>query len=520
MKTFFRNTTSRLMALLAACALALAQGGAQAQPAYSFSQQELDRMLAPIALYPDALLSQILMAATYPLEVVEAARWARARPDLSGDAAVRAAEAENWDPSVKSLLAFPQVLARMGENLQWTQALGDAFLEQQSQVMDTVQALRRKAQAAGNLRSDERVSMVESGPSLLVQPFDSQVVYVPYYDPQVVYGTWWWPAYPPMYLRPWPGYYARPAYAGGFYWGPPVGISAGFFFGAIDWRQRQVRVVQVNNTYYNNLTTVRQANVSPQVSANRSAIWHHDPDHRRGLAYRSVDARQRFGAASAPPDRGHQARVANARRPDRGMEARPEARFEARRAEVRTGADTRPNPQPVQPFHTEIRIKGRRPDARPEVHTGVLAARDTAPARPLNTNPAESRQEARAASTAAEVRGGRAVWTETRVEPGQVSGHSGEARIRPERHANPQAARIEPSARVEVPRAPQPRLEARPAPSAARQESATVAVARHEPAARHQVPQGSAPRAEIRPPQAAARQESGAKVIARPRMGP
>ncbi len=236
--TFFRKITSRIFALLAVFALAFAPGGAQAQSAYTFSQQELDQMLAPIALYPDALLSQILMAAIYPMEVVEAARWSREHSDLSGDQAVYAAESELWDPSVKSLLAFPQVLQRMRENLQWTQALGDAFLGQQSQVLDTVQLLRGRAQAAGTLRSDERLRVVESGPSLLLQPVDPQLIYVPYYDPQIVYGSWWWPAYPPVYLRPWPGYYARPAYVGGVYWGPPVGISAGFFFGAIDWRQR------------------------------------------------------------------------------------------------------------------------------------------------------------------------------------------------------------------------------------------------------------------------------------------
>ncbi|MBI5910168.1 MAG: DUF3300 domain-containing protein [Betaproteobacteria bacterium] len=435
MKTFLRNMTSRLLALLAALALACAQDGAQAQPAYSFPQQELDQMLAPIALYPDALLSQILMAATYPLELVEAARWARDRPGLSGDAAVRAAETEDWDPSVKSLVAFPQVLERMDENLQWTQALGDAFLEQQSQVMDTVQALRRKAQAAGNLRSDDRLSVVQSGPSLLVQPLDPQVVYVPYYDPLVVYGSWWWPAYPPVYLRPWPGYYARPGYVRGFYWGSPIGISVGFFFGAIDWHRRQVRVVQVNNTYYNNLPTVRRANASPQASVPRPGAWHHDRDHRRGIDYRGVDAQQRVGAASAPPDRGNQAQAAEARRPVRGMDASP-------------------------------------------------------------------------------------TWTETRRELGQRSEHSGVGRIRPEWHANQHAARLEPATRPELPRAPQPRMEFRPAQSAARQETATMAVARHEPAARHYVPQASGPRAKIRPSQAAARQDPGAKSIARPRMGP
>ena len=440
MKTSFRNMASRIFALFAALALAVAQGGAQAQPAYAFSQQELDQMLAPIALYPDALLSQILMAATYPMEVIEAARWAGARPEISGDAAVRAAATENWDPSVKSLVAFPQVLARMAENLQWMQALGDAFLAQQSQVMGTVQTLRRKAQAAGNLRSDDRLSVVESGPNLLLQAFDPQLVYVPYYDPLLVYGSWWWPAYPPVYLRPWPGYYARPADARGFYWAAPVGISLGFFFGAIDWRRHEVRVVQVNNHYYDNLTTVRPADASPRLSVNRPGAWQHDPDRRGGLAYRSLDAQQRFSAASAPPDRGNQVRAAAARRSDRGMDARPDAQH---------GAQTRPNPQPAPAAPIVIRIEGRRPDARPEVHPRAPPAH-----------------------------GGRAIWTEMRREPGQRFEHAGEARIRPERQANPQAAQIEPNARIEVRRAPQQRMEVRPAQSAARQETRANVVAR------------------------------------------
>ena len=246
MKAFIRNGYPRIFAVLTALLLAFAQGGALAQGTPAFSQPQLDQMLAPIALYPDALLSQILMAATYPPEVLEAARWSRARPGLSGEDAVRAAADEDWDPSVKSLLAFPQVLARMGENPQWTQALGEAFLEQQSELMDSVQSLRRRAAAAGNLHSDDRLNVVEDGSNLLLQPFDPQVVYIPYYDPQIVYGTWWWPAYKPMYFRPWAGYYARPAHTGGFYWGPPIGISTGFLFGAFDWPRRQVSVERIS----------------------------------------------------------------------------------------------------------------------------------------------------------------------------------------------------------------------------------------------------------------------------------
>jgi Protein of unknown function (DUF3300) len=387
MKTFSGNRVSRLFALLAALALALAQGGAQAQPAYVFSQQELDQMLAPIALYPDALLSQILMASTYPLELAEAARWSKARPGLSGDNAVRAAEGENWDPSVKSLVAFPQVLERMDENLQWTQALGDAFLDQQAQVMDTVQALRRRAEAEGNLRTDDRLRVLDSGSGLMVEQFNPEVAYVPYYDPLVVYGSWWWPAYPPVYWRPWSGYYARPGYARGVYWGPPIGISAGFFFGAFDWQRRQVRVMQVNNYYYRHSTGVNRA-----VIANRApGAWQHEPEHRRGIAYRGIEAQRRFGAASAPQGQGNRARPAEPRRSDERIDVRPaappairpDARFDGRRPDTRPAAETRANMQPAPAAQLAPAMQSRPADAQFDRRREPRATVQPAPPAPV-----------------------------------------------------------------------------------------------------------------------------------------
>lgn len=216
-----------------------------------FPQAELDRLLAPVALYPDPLLSQVLMAATYPADVVEAARWSRANPQVSGDDAVRAADGFDWDPSVKSLLAFPQLLQRMDEDLHWTRSLGEAFLAQEPHVMDTVQQLRRRAHAAGHLRSDERILVQTQGQTIAISPFQSLLLYVPYYDPYVVYGPWWWPAYQPVYWTPWPGYIRahRPGFSMAFWWGTPVRLSQGFFFGSLDWRYRQVRVVHVQSHY-------------------------------------------------------------------------------------------------------------------------------------------------------------------------------------------------------------------------------------------------------------------------------
>ena len=175
-----------------------------------FTQQELDQMLAPLALYPDSLLSQILMASTYPLEIVEAARWVKARPTVEGDQAVKATDQYNWEPSVKSLVAFPNVLAIMDEKLDWTERLGDAFLSQESEVMETVQNLRQRASANGTLQSTDQVRINQEGQNISITSPDPQVVYVPYYDPTVIYGSWWWPASPPVFWRPWPGYFVGP----------------------------------------------------------------------------------------------------------------------------------------------------------------------------------------------------------------------------------------------------------------------------------------------------------------------
>src|SRR3989442_12446058 len=136
-------------------------------------------MLAPSALSPHSLLSRILMGSSYPLEVVEAARWSRANPSLKGDQAVQAVTQNSWDPSVKSLVGFPQILLMMDEKLDWTERLGDAFLAQQAQVMDTVQSLRQKAYDAGNLKSTEQVSVDRQGQTIVVESPRPEVIYVP-----------------------------------------------------------------------------------------------------------------------------------------------------------------------------------------------------------------------------------------------------------------------------------------------------------------------------------------------------
>ena len=297
-----------LMALVFAVPLAGAQQYVPGPGRAAFSQQQLDQMLAPIALYPDALLSQILMASTYPREVVEAASWSRRNPGLNGDRAVRAAEQAEWDPSVKSLVAFPQILDMMDEKLNWTEDLGDAFLDQETQIMDTVQYLRRKAYTTGSLSSSDQYRVDLEDSSFVIRFANPEAVYLPYYNPTIVYGTWWWPAYQPVYWAPWPGYYSRAGYARGYAWGPAIPVSRGFFFGASDWRQRRVTVVNVNNYYFRPVTVNRTVEVTRNgnVAPAAAHVWQHDTAHRRDAPYRDAASRHSIARAAAAPEVRHE----------------------------------------------------------------------------------------------------------------------------------------------------------------------------------------------------------------------
>ena len=200
---------SRALVLVLVLMVAVPPGtfGQQAAPP-AFKPEELEQILAPIALYPDSLLAQIFMASTYPLEIVQADRWAKQNTTLKADALTAALEKQPWDPSVKSLVNFPQVLTMMSEKLDWTQKLGDAFLAQQKEVMATVQTLRKKAVEAGNLKTTKEQQVIVEKETIIIQSASPQVVYVPTYNPTVVYGAWPYPAYPPAPYYP-PGYVGR-----------------------------------------------------------------------------------------------------------------------------------------------------------------------------------------------------------------------------------------------------------------------------------------------------------------------
>lgn len=253
-----------------------------------FSSQEIDAILAPIALYPDALLSQVLMASTYPLEVVQAARWSKSNNNKGGDAAVSQVSSQPWDPSVQSLVAFPQVLAMMSDQLDWTQKLGDAFLAQQADVMDSVQRLRRQAQQAGNLNSNAQQTVVTQGQIVVIEPAQPNVIYVPAYNPTIVYGAWPAPAYPPVYYPGVSAWYPGQSFVNGLMWGTGV-VAAGAIFGGFNWNNHDVNI-NVNN--YNRLN---HNNFYNGTGNN----WRHNPQHRGTVAYRDNASRQRYSSSNA-----------------------------------------------------------------------------------------------------------------------------------------------------------------------------------------------------------------------------
>ena len=257
-----------------------------------FKQEELDQILAPIALHPDPLVSQILMASTYPLEVVQADRWAKQNAKLKGDALTAALEKQDWDASVKSLVNFPQVLTMMSEKLDWTQKLGDAFLADQKVVLDTIQKLRAKAQESGNLKTTQEQTVIVEEKIIKIEPANPQVIYVPSYNPTVVYGAWPYPAYPPYYYYP-PGYVATSMFAFGA--GVAMGAAWGYAWGNSNWGGGNVDV-DVNRNFNSN----RNIDRSKYQGGDRGqgGRFQHNPEHRKGVSYRDQGTSQKFNRAS------------------------------------------------------------------------------------------------------------------------------------------------------------------------------------------------------------------------------
>jgi len=298
-KSFLMRAVSLFITILLALPLqAVAQGVGDAPQQKKLSNEELAQLLAPIALYPDELVAQILMASTYPLEVVQADRWAKSHKQSAGDVLAKQLEKENWDPSVKSLVNFPTVLSAMSEKLDVTTKIGDAFLAQQKDVMETIQDLRRKAYEAGNLKTTQEQKVVVEKETIIIQPANPQVVYVPTYSPTVVYGVWAYPAYPPYYYYP-PPPPASPAYS--FAVGVAVGVAWGYAWGNCNWHGGSVNYnVNQNINYNNNINRSKYQNqVSHYNRGQGQGQWQHNPEHRKNVAYKDGATAKKYGQSPA-----------------------------------------------------------------------------------------------------------------------------------------------------------------------------------------------------------------------------
>ncbi len=347
--------------MVALVALSGGQAAAQEPPPIVFSQEELDQLMAPVALYPDTLLTQVLVASTYPLEVVEAERFIRANPSLKGEALTHAVKNKGWDASVVSLLQFPSVVTMMNDKLGWTQQLGDAFLGQQGDVMDTVQSLRARAQQAGNLQSTEQQKVVVQEKIIVIESPRVQTVYVPYYNPLLVYGAWWWPARPPWYWMP-PPIYRPPGFdqviVGGIFWGVGIGISNAIWNDyRPSWRDRNINIV-------NNVTIINTNN-RPRPAG----PWQHNPVHRKGVAYRDTQVRDRVTAGTAvrPGLKPGAIDRSPGRGDDANLKLRPAVTAPGRPAtRPVTLPVTQPTTRPaIQPTTRPIPLPADRPTLRP-----------------------------------------------------------------------------------------------------------------------------------------------------------
>lgn len=313
-----------MMAIAPGDTLAYAWSSWAAQASSTVSQpakippEQLDSLVAPIALYPDPLLAQTLAASTYPLEIIQLQQWLQKNKNLKDKALAEAVAKQPWDPSIQALAALPDVVNRLANDIQWTTDLGNAFLAQQSDVMDAVQRMRKKAQDKGNLKSNEQqkveTKVIESKSVIVVQQANPQVVYVPSYDPVVVYGPPVY-AYPPIYYPP-PGYYAA---------GMAISFGVGVMMGAFwsggwgwgcGWGGHNDITINRNNNFNrntnigggnrnnigggnrNNIGGGNRPSTLPSRGGNAGNSWQHNPQHRGGTPYRDRATADRFGGTT------------------------------------------------------------------------------------------------------------------------------------------------------------------------------------------------------------------------------
>jgi Protein of unknown function (DUF3300) len=273
------------------------------QAAPLIPNDQLDSLIAPIALYPDPLLSQVLVASTYPLEIIQLQQWIQKNSSLTGDALTNAVQKQDWDPSIQAMSVFPDLVKRLADDVKWTTDLGNAFLAQQDDVMDAVQRMRKKAMDAGNLKSSEQQKVetktVETKTVVVIQPASTQVVYVPVYSPVVVYGPPVYP-YPPIYYPP-PSYYPAGVFiafgvgvAYGSYYRGGWGYGCGWGYG------RTTININVNNNYIShyNRTNINVNNTNINNVNRNGNNWQHNPQHRGGTPYPNRATATQYGGTA------------------------------------------------------------------------------------------------------------------------------------------------------------------------------------------------------------------------------
>jgi hypothetical protein len=297
------------------------QDASSGQDAPKLPNDQLDSLVAPIALYPDPLLSQVLVASTYPLEIIQLQQWMAQHKDLKGDALTAAVQKEDWDPSIQAMSVLPDALKQLADNIKWTTDLGNAFLAQQSDVMDAVQRMRAKAKNAGNLKTTEQqkveVQTVESKTVIVIQQANPQIVYVPSYNPVVVYGPPIYP-YPPIYYPP-PSYYAAGV---AIAFGVGIAIGAAYHGGwgyGCGWGHSTININVHNNyvSHYNrtninngniNRGNINNGNRASTLPAGRGNTWQHNPQHRGGAPYSNRATATQYGGTTRGDTRQANAR--------------------------------------------------------------------------------------------------------------------------------------------------------------------------------------------------------------------
>ncbi|QBG34500.1 DUF3300 domain-containing protein [Litorilituus sediminis] len=301
MKTYIFTSLLLMMVTLSSVAFA-SDNSNNSQVSSPTTQAELQQILAPIALYPDALLTHILIASTYPLEVVQAHRWLEQNPDLDSEQHLSLVAKYQWDESIVALLAFPSVLQRLNDDLNWTQQLGEAFLADEALLLSSIQALRQQADDAGNLDKMANINVEREQAHIILTPVEKHIVYVPYYDTRIIYGRWHWRHYPPIFWAAPVGlhtsyYYHRHHHP--FYWHTGIHIRHHFFFSSFHWHNRYVVIHHSRKPHYRHVTRYSKKSVSTGGSR-----WQHKKHHRRGVNYTNKALHKRYHSAKV--SKGHQ----------------------------------------------------------------------------------------------------------------------------------------------------------------------------------------------------------------------